>query len=119
VVCSGGGRGGDDGVGDRWRWAIRVGVLEEGDGGELGLSWTRAAPLASEWLQVAPRAPGDGSVMVLADETAHSTRRRGSGIGGGGVHDRRSMAQQGMGGRARWERSEEAKACLLKEALQW
>jgi hypothetical protein len=62
-------------VGDRRRWAIRVGVLEEGDGGELGLSWTGAAPVASERLQAAPQAPGDGSVMVLTDETTHSTRR--------------------------------------------
>jgi hypothetical protein len=37
------------------------------------LSRTGAVPAASEQLQAAPRAPGDGSVMVLTDETAHST----------------------------------------------
>jgi hypothetical protein len=75
VVCSGGGHGGNGGVGDGRRYAICVGLLEEGDGGELGLSWTGVAPVASERLQAAPRGPGDGSLMVLTDETAHSRQR--------------------------------------------
>jgi hypothetical protein len=33
--------------------------------GHHGLGWCR-------WLQAAPQAPGDGSVMVLVDEIAHS-----------------------------------------------
>jgi hypothetical protein len=73
-VCLGGGRGGDGGVGDRRMWVICVGVIEEWDGREPGPSWTGVAPTASEWLHAAPRAPGDGSVMVLMDETAHPTR---------------------------------------------
>jgi hypothetical protein len=71
AVCSGGGSGGDGGVRDRRRWAIRVGVLEEGDGGELWPSWTGVVPAASS----STSAPGDGSVMVLMDEIAHSMQR--------------------------------------------
>jgi hypothetical protein len=86
-----------------WRWGLgpkvaeaAVGVGEQRglvvapadativpDRDRSALSWTGAAPAASERLQAAPQAPGDGSVMVLVDETTHSTRRRGSGIGGG------------------------------------
>jgi hypothetical protein len=33
VVCSGGGRGGNGGVGDGRRWAVHMGVLKEVDGG--------------------------------------------------------------------------------------
>jgi hypothetical protein len=74
-----------------------VGILKEGDGGELGPSWTGVAPVASERLQAAPRAPGDGSVMVLMDETAilHGDEAAASEVAGS--HDRCCMVQQGKG----------------------
>jgi hypothetical protein len=74
-----------------------VGILKEGDGGELGPSWTGAAPTASERLHAAPRAPGDGSVIVLVDETAilHGDEAAASGVAG--LHGRCGMVQQGRG----------------------
>jgi hypothetical protein len=38
AVCSGGGRGSDDGVRDGWRWVLHVDILEEVDGGRHRLT---------------------------------------------------------------------------------
>jgi hypothetical protein len=86
------------GVGEQHGSVVElVDVAAVPDGGQSELSWTGVVPAASKRLQAAPWAPGDGSVMVLADETAHSTRRGGSGIGGGGSHGWCGMPQQDRG----------------------
>jgi hypothetical protein len=87
-----------------------------GSPGHHGLGWHRRH-LSGFMQHLGPQAMAQWWSSWMRLPTLHGDEAVVSGVAGS--HGRRSMAQQGRGGRARWESSEVAKACLLVEALLW